>query len=98
MPHTQSAWKRLRQSEKRRRLNRTWVKSIKKEVRDVTDALATGDVATATTELASAAKRLDKAAAHGVIHKNKASRLKSRLAKRVAKVKANPPKPAEAKK
>lgn len=88
MPHKQSAWKRLRQNEKRRKLNRTWVKSVKKETREVTEAVAAGDVAKAVAELPSAMKRLDKAAAHGVIHKNKASRLKSRLAKRINKVQA----------
>jgi small subunit ribosomal protein S20 len=88
MPHKQSAWKRLRQNEKRRKLNRTWVKSVKKETREVTEAVAAGDVAKAVAELPSAMKRLDKAAAHGVIHKNKAARLKSRLAKRIGKAQA----------
>lgn len=92
MPHTKSAEKRLRQSEKRRRRNRTWVKTIKKEVRDVTDALKANDVAKATEELVSAAKRLDQAAAKGVIHKNKAARLKSRLAKKVKAAGAAPAK------
>lgn len=92
MPHTKSAWKRLRQSEKRRKLNRTWVKTIKKEVREVTDAVKAGDAATAGTELVSAVSRLDRAAAKGVIHKNKAARLKSRLAKKVNRTKATPAK------
>jgi small subunit ribosomal protein S20 len=83
MPHTKSAEKRLRQTEKRKKLNRTWVKSVKKELRDVHDAVKAGDATKAGTELVSAQKRLDKAAAVGVIHKNKAARLKSRLVKKV---------------
>lgn len=83
MPHTKSAEKRLRQSDKRRRINRTWVKAVKLEVREVTDAVKAGDSAKAATELSTAAKRLDKAAAKGIIHKNKAARIKSRLAKKV---------------
>ena len=86
MPHTKSAEKRLRQNEKRRKLNRTWIKTVKKEVRDVLDAAKANDAKTAAAELPSASKRLDQAAAKGVIHKNKANRLKSRLAKRVRKL------------
>lgn len=91
MPHTKSAWKRLRQTEKRRKLNRTWMKAVKKETREVTDAVKAGDAATAATELVSAASKLDRAAAKGVIHKNKAARLKSRLAKKVNAAKTAPP-------
>jgi small subunit ribosomal protein S20 len=83
MPHTKSAAKRLRQSEKRRQRNKTWVKQIKKQTRGVVDALTGGDAAKAGTELTATAKKLDKAAAKGVIHKNKAARMKSRLAKKV---------------
>ena len=96
MPHTKSAEKRLRQTEKRKKRNRTWVKSVKKEVREVNDALAAGDMTTAGNELVSAQKRLDKAAAAGVIHKNKAARLKSRLVLKVRAAIAAGPKPAPA--
>ncbi len=92
MPHTKSAEKRLRQSDKRRRNNRTWMKGVKKETREVADALAAGDATTAVTELVSAVSKLDKAAAKGIIHKNKAARLKSRMTKKVNKLKAAPAK------
>jgi len=85
MPHTTSAEKRLRQTEKRRALNRATTKSIKLQVRAVRDAATAGDNGKAKTELVTAFKRLDKAAANGRIHKNKAARLKSRLAKRLNK-------------
>jgi small subunit ribosomal protein S20 len=88
MPHTESARKRLRQNEKRRRRNRTWVKQVKRQTRAVADALKTGDSAKAGTELVAASKQLDKAAAKGVIHKNKAARLKSRLAHKLNAVRA----------
>lgn len=88
MPHTKSAAKRLRQSEKRRQRNKTWVKQVKKQTRVVTDALKGGDAAAVGTELTAAAKKLDKAAAKGVIHKNKAARMKSRLARKVNAVAA----------
>ena len=38
------------------------MKAVKKETREVTDAVAAGDAAKAAAELASAAKQLDKAA------------------------------------
>ncbi len=85
MPHTKSAEKRLRQTEKRRKRNRTIAKSIKLQVRAVHDAVKTGDAGKAKTELVTAAKQLDKAASRKAIHKNKAARLKSRLAKRLNK-------------
>ena len=90
MPHTRSAGKRLRQSEKRRQRNRASIKGIKKQTREVADAISGGDAAKATTSLVAAAKKLDKAAARGVIHKNKASRLKSRMAKKINAAKSKP--------
>jgi small subunit ribosomal protein S20 len=90
MPHTKSAWKRLRQTEKRRQRNRTAVKGIKKQTREVADALQAGDAGKATTGLVAAARKLDKAAARGVIHPNKAARLKSRMAKKINTAKAGP--------
>jgi small subunit ribosomal protein S20 len=55
----------------------------------VNDAVKANDLTKAAAELPSAAKRLDQAAAKGVIHKNKAARLKSRLAKKIRKLEAS---------
>jgi small subunit ribosomal protein S20 len=82
MPHTKSAWKRLRQTEKRRARNRRVTKVLKLKVRDVRATIAKGDVSTAETELKAAIQKLDQAAAKRYIHPNKAARLKSRLTKR----------------
>ena len=41
MPHTPSAWKRLRKSEKRRRQNRAMAKKIKLQRREVAGTLTT---------------------------------------------------------
>lgn len=41
MPHTASAWKRLRKTEKRRRQNRAAAKKIKLQRREVSDTLST---------------------------------------------------------
>ena len=84
MPHTKSAEKRLRQSEKRRIRNKATIKGIKKQTKEFVTALAGTDAAAKATALGAVASKLDKAAARGVIHKNKAARLKSKAAKRLA--------------
>ncbi len=92
MPHTPSAAKRLRQSEKRRKQNRTVAKTVKQSRRAVADEIKGGDAA----KIAEAAKGtqavLDRAATKGYIHPNKAARLKSRLVKRIRALAAAPTK------
>ena len=91
MPHTKSAWKRLRSSETRRKRNRVTVKGIKLQARKFTDALTKGDVTVAVAEGLTTVKKLDKAASRRVIHKNKAARMKSKMAKKINVLKAKPP-------
>ena len=83
MPNTKSAKKRLRQSLERRTRNRATKSTVKSQVRKVTDAVGAGNVDLGNTEFRLAAKKLDRAAAHGIIHKNAAARVKSRLSKRL---------------
>jgi small subunit ribosomal protein S20 len=83
MPNTKSAKKRLRQSLERRARNRAVKSSLKTQVKKVLSAVGAGDDATVDSEFRTAAKKLDQAAAKGVIHRNKAARLKSRLSKRL---------------
>lgn len=52
MPHTPSAWKRLRKAEKRRRQNRLAAKKIKGQRREVAETLNT--ITTAKADLAAA--------------------------------------------
>lgn len=90
MPHTPSAWKRLRKAEKRRRQNRAAAKKIKLQRKTVATALAGADAGAAATEVKKTQEMLDRAASKGYIHPNKAARLKSRLVKR-ARAAANKP-------
>jgi small subunit ribosomal protein S20 len=90
MPHTPSAWKRLRKAEKRRRQNRVAAKKIKLQRRAVAEAIGGTDAAKAATELKNTQTLLDRAASKGYIHPNKAARLKSRLVKH-ARAAANKP-------
>jgi small subunit ribosomal protein S20 len=74
--------KRNRQNEKRRQRNKAVRSELKTRVKRAVEAADAGadDSANATRI---AMKRIDKAAAKGVIHKNEAARRKSRLAKRL---------------
>ena len=60
--------------------NKAVKSELKTRVRNAVEAAGTADAAAA---LSAAAKRIDKAASKGVIHKNAAARRKSRLAKRL---------------
>jgi small subunit ribosomal protein S20 len=80
MPHTRSAKKNLRKSEKRRLHNRAVKKDIKTQIKSFQAALE-GSVDQLKKEFALAAKKLDKAAAKRIIHPNLAARKKSQLAR-----------------
>lgn len=87
MPNNPNAAKADRQAQKRRLQNRSQHASLKtliKKFRTSLDATATAtasDAPKATVTLSEVSKRLDQAGAKRLIHPNKASRLKSRLAK-----------------
>ncbi len=84
MPNTKSAIKAARQNIKRRAANLNTLDAIRKAIKAVRKA---GNKADGQKALAAASAALDKAAKKNVIHKNNASRKKSRLAKLVAKLK-----------
>lgn len=81
MPHTESAKKRLRQTEKRRRYNRAYKKAIKEQLKKYLEVVKTGTPEQVTAEFKAAVKKLDKAASRRVIHPNKAAHKKSQLEK-----------------
>lgn len=84
MANIKSQIKRNRQTIKRTERNKAVRSELKTRTKAAQTAADTG--AENVEELARAAqKRIDKAAAKGVIHKNAAARKKSRLAKRLAK-------------
>ena len=81
MPITKSAKKRLKQNEKRRILNLSYKKKMKKAVKEINDLLKEGKKKEAVKLLPQTYKIIDKAAKRGIIKKNTASRKKSRLTK-----------------
>ncbi len=90
MPHSKSAKKRHRQSLERREKNRSVKRELKTRVRKVVESVKAGKADEAQTDFRVAAQKLDRAAAHKVIHRNAAARTKSRLATRLKTLKAAP--------
>ena len=87
MANIASQIKRNKQNEKRRIRN----KGVRSELRTrvkAAESAAAGGAEDLEAAIRLAMKRIDKAAAKGAIHKNEASRRKSRLSKRLAKVSA----------
>lgn len=87
MPITKSAKKALRQSKRRYVQNLKKKEAYKRAVKNIKKAVAKGDVTEAEQLIRDLYRAVDKAAKTNVIKKNKASRLKSRLARRVAHAK-----------
>lgn len=86
MPITRSAAKALRQSRRRREQNLARSKAYKEAAKKFKRLIAENKKDEAAKFLPTLYKTLDKAAKTNVIHKNKAARLKSRLAKRLSAV------------
>lgn len=76
MAHHKSAIKRIRQTEKKRLHNKYYAKTTRNAMKKLR---MTTDKAVATELLPKVASMLDKLAKINVIHKNKASNLKSSL-------------------
>ena len=83
MANIKSAKKRAIQAEKRRQHNASRRSMTRTSLKKVVAAIEAGDKAAAQTAFAAAQPVLDRMAARGLIHKNKASRHKSRLAAQI---------------
>lgn len=95
MPHTASAKKALRQNEKRRLSNRARTSALKTQNKKLLSAISEKDVESIDKQLPLTVKLMDKIAAKGIIKKKTASRKKSRLMKRINRVKADKAKEGE---
>ena len=87
MPNIASAKKRLRQNIVRRDRNRAGRSRVRNLCKKVLKAVAEGNIEQAETCFSEAARALDKAGAAKLIHRNTASRKKSRLSAMVRKLK-----------
>ena len=83
MPNIKSAIKRVKINEAKKAVNATAKSAMRTAVKKVEAAIVTSDAAVAKETLVEAARKLDKAAAKGLIHKNAAARKKSRLTKKM---------------
>ena len=80
MPHTEHRKKTQRKAQRAREVNRARRSAARTAVKKAREAVASPEGA---KELRHAHKAIDKAAQYGVYHRNKAARLKSRLARAV---------------
>ena len=83
MANHKSSLKRIRQTEKRRLHNRYYAKAMRNEVRKFRTLT---EKAEAENQLPKLYSIIDKVAKRGIIHKNKAGNLKSKLSKYTAKL------------
>ena len=83
MANNSSARKRVRQNEKHRQSNVTQKSRMRTAVKKVIKAIDTGNTKEATALYGAAQPLIDSLATKGLIHKNKAANLKSKLNKRI---------------
>jgi small subunit ribosomal protein S20 len=76
--------KRIKTNEKAHQRNKAVKSELRTHVRKFREAVESGDVQEATVAMQTASRKLDKAVAKGVIHKNQAANRKSAIAKRLA--------------
>lgn len=83
MAHSISAKKRIRQNEAARARNRWRLRTMREAIADLREQLLHGNVKDAEASFRKTCAIIDKTAGQGVIHKNNASRKKSRLSARL---------------
>jgi small subunit ribosomal protein S20 len=83
MANTAQARKRARQAEATRQRNASLKSALRTAVKKVKKAIATGDKAAATSTLRESQAVIDRIADKRIVHKNMASRTKSRLAQAI---------------
>lgn len=83
MPNIKSSIRSVKTDAKRRLKNAAEKSRVKSAMRKTVDAVKAGNADEAKEALRLAVKTIDKAASNHVLHKNAASRKKSRLAKQV---------------
>ncbi len=88
MANIKSAIKRARQNEKNRKQNASARSMYRTYVKKVLKAIQAGDEKTARDAYNQAQPVIDKMAGKGIIHKNKAARIKSRLVSRLKSMSA----------
>ena len=83
MPNIKSAKKRVIVTKTKTLQNKIFRTQLKTDIKKFEAAVAAGDKAVAATAYVAAVKKIDKAAARGIIHKNAAAHKKSRFTKKL---------------
>jgi small subunit ribosomal protein S20 len=78
--------KRIKTNEKAHERNKAVKSELRTYVRKFREAVESGNVEVATDAMRTASRKLDKAVAKGVIHKNQAANRKSAIAQRLAEL------------
>ena len=86
MANTKSAAKRARQTVRRTAINKRSLTAVKNQLKSVREAIKGGKKDAANTAAASFFSTIDKAVKAGRLHRNAASRHKSRLNSALAKL------------
>ena len=81
MPNIKSAKKRVLVTKTRTLQNKMFKTELKTDIKKYQAAVAAGDTALAQELYKAAVKKIDQAAARGIIHKNAAARKKSQFTK-----------------
>jgi len=81
MPNIKSAKKRMRSNAKKADVNTLVTSSMKTAIKKFEKEVKAGNNEEASNALNIAVQRIDKAKTSGLVHQNKAARLKSRLTK-----------------
>ncbi len=81
MPHSASAKKRVRQNEKRRIYNKSLKSEIKTRSKTLAEAVEAKDVEKSKALFRVVVSKIDKARKNNILHRNKAARLESKLAR-----------------
>ena len=83
MAHSLSAQKRVRQNADARARNRWRIRAMRDAMKDFAEQILHGTAAKQAESFRNACKIIDRTASKGVIHKNQASRRKSRMSARL---------------
>ena len=83
MANIKSAKKRIKVIQAKTLQNKMFKTQLKTEIKKYEAALAAGDVALAQATYKAATKKIDQAAARGIIHKNAAAHKKSQFTKKL---------------
>ncbi|MDO5003511.1 MAG: 30S ribosomal protein S20 [bacterium] len=81
MPNIKSAKKRVRSNGRKEKVNTIVTSSMRTAIKKFEKDVKAGNKEEASKSLNTAYQRVDKAMKNGLVHKNKAARVKSRLTK-----------------